>query len=524
MKRSPAVILSAALALAACAAPAYAPPGPVPAGAVGSAPLSRAAAAATITAEDMEARIAFLASDAMRGRDTPSRELEIAAEYLVLQYRMIGALPAGEDGGYWQRWPFPLRRLHVDAAALEFHGGGLTLRPELGRDFFSAGGTTATLSNLGMVWAGHGSDATLAPGTLRDRVAIVALPGAMTRDWRLERTRQLNAAQRSGAAAIVYVLDPAWDADSIARHGASSRAATRTMGGGVGHPQLLLTYASARAIFAAAGLSLDDLWRESAAAGQPVSLPGVTASIGLPLESLDRATAPNVLAMIPGSDPALRDEYVVLSAHLDHVGVGQQVNGDSIYNGADDNASGTAALLEVAEAFARLGVRPRRTVVFLHVSGEEKGLLGSRWYSEHPTLPLERTVANINVDMIGRNSPDSVVVIGKTYSSLGALADRVGAAHPELGLTLSDDLWPDQRFFFRSDHFNFARKEIPALFFFTGVHECYHRPCDRVEEIDADKAARIARMIFHLVHEIADAPGRPEWDPAGLEEVRRMTR
>jgi Zn-dependent M28 family amino/carboxypeptidase len=215
---------------------------------------------------------------------------------------------------------------------------------------------------------------------------------------------------------------------------------------------------------------------------------------------------------------------VILSAHLDHVGVGRPVDGDSIYNGADDNASGTAALLEVAEAFSRLGVLPRRSIVFLHVSGEEKGLLGSRWYSDHPTLPLERTVANVNVDMIGRNSPDSVVVIGKTYSSLGPLAERVGERHPELRLTLSDDLWPEQRFFFRSDHFNFARKEVPALFFFTGVHECYHRPCDQVEGIDPDKAARISRMIFYLVHEIAESGDRPTWDAAGLEEVRRMTR
>jgi Zn-dependent M28 family amino/carboxypeptidase len=242
------------------------------------------------------------------------------------------------------------------------------------------------------------------------------------------------------------------------------------------------------------------------------------------VEALDRATAPNVVALLRGSDPVLRDEYVILSAHLDHVGVGTPVGGDSIYNGADDNASGTAALLAVAEAMAASGVRPRRSVVFLHVSGEEKGLLGSRWYSENPTLPLASTVANVNVDMIGANSPDSVVVIGKTYSTLGPLADRLQVRHPELGLTLSDDLWPEQRFFYRSDHFNFARKEVPAIFFFTGVHACYHRPCDEVARLDTDKAARITRMILYLVHEIADDPERPRWDPAGLEEVRRLTR
>src|SRR5690606_25103748 len=198
--------------------------------------------------------------------------------------------------------------------------------------------------------------------------------------------------------------------------------------------------------------------------------------------------APNVVAVLPGSDPALRDEYVILSAHMDHVGVGPHVNGDSIYNGADDDASGTSGLLEVAEAMVSLPQAPRRSVVFLHVSGEEHGLLGSRWYSDHPTVPLERVVANINVDMIGRNSPDSVVVIGKEYSSLGEVVNGVGADHPELGLVVSDDIWPEERFFFRSDHFNFARKEIPALFFFTGVHEDYHQPSDEVEKLDVDKA------------------------------------
>jgi Zn-dependent M28 family amino/carboxypeptidase len=234
---------------------------------------------------------------------------------------------------------------------------------------------------------------------------------------------------------------------------------------------------------------------------------------------------PNVVAILRGSDPVLRDEYLVLSAHMDHVGVGQPVRGDSIYNGADDDASGTAGILEVAEAMAsRLPARPRRSVIFLHVSGEEKGLLGSRWFSDHPTVPLKQIVADINVDMIGRNSPDTVVVIGKNYSSLGKTANEVQARHPELGLVLSDDPWPEERFFFRSDHFNFARKEIPAVFFFSGVHEDYHRPSDEVEKLNVDKAARIARTIYYTADAVANADGRPQWEPRGLAEVRALTR
>jgi Zn-dependent M28 family amino/carboxypeptidase len=133
-------------------------------------------------------------------------------------------------------------------------------------------------------------------------------------------------------------------------------------------------------------------------------------------------------------------------------------------------------------------------------------------------------VANVNVDMVGRNAPDSIVVIGQEYSSLGPLVRRVAADNPDLGLTVSEDLWPEQRFFFRSDHFSFARKEIPALFFFAGTHEDYHRPSDEVDRVDTDKTARVGRLVFYLTHAIADSEAPPEWDPEGLEAVRELTR
>lgn len=234
--------------------------------------------------------------------------------------------------------------------------------------------------------------------------------------------------------------------------------------------------------------------------------------------------APNVVAIFPGADPVLRDEYVVLSAHMDHVGVGRAVNGDSIYNGADDDASGTSALLEVAEALASMEQPPARSILFLAVSGEEKGLLGSRYFSDNPTVPLESIVANVNMDMIGRNERDTVVVLGKNYSSLGGVVERISAENPRLvGLAAGDDRWPREGFFFRSDHFNFARKEIPAIFFFAGTHEDYHQPSDEVERLDVDKAARVARFIFLTTHAIAADPQRPRWTESGLREVRRMT-
>lgn len=236
--------------------------------------------------------------------------------------------------------------------------------------------------------------------------------------------------------------------------------------------------------------------------------------------SIGGGMAPNVVAVFPGADPALRDEYVVLSAHMDHVGVGAPVKGDSIYNGADDDASGTSALLEVAEAFAALERRPARSIVFLGVSGEEKGLLGSRHFSDNPTLPLENVVANLNIDMIARNDPRSVVAIGRGYSSLGGVLGRVASQNPTVGLTVKDDPWPEERFFFRSDHFNFARKRIPILFFFAGVHGDYHEPSDEVETLDVDKAARVARLVFLTAHAVADGPQRPTWTAEGREAMR----
>jgi Zn-dependent M28 family amino/carboxypeptidase len=230
--------------------------------------------------------------------------------------------------------------------------------------------------------------------------------------------------------------------------------------------------------------------------------------------------APNVVGILEGSDPALRDQYVVFSAHMDHVGTGPaDAQGDTIYNGADDNASGTSSVIEIAEAAAALSVRPRRSMMFVLVSGEEKGLWGSGYFAEHPPVPLDRLVADLNIDMVGRNWPDTIVVIGREHSNMGATLSRVSAAHGELGMTAIDDLWPNEQFFFRSDHYNFARNGVPALFFFNGVHRDYHAPGDSPDKINAEKASRIARLVFYLGMEIANADERPVWNP---ESYRRI--
>jgi len=233
----------------------------------------------------------------------------------------------------------------------------------------------------------------------------------------------------------------------------------------------------------------------------------------------DPTSAPNSVGIVLGTDPTLRNEYIVVSAHMDHVGVNGANVKDSIWNGADDDASGTAGVLALAEAFAQ--APPKRSMIFLTVSGEEHGLWGSDWFSKHPPVPIDNIVANLNLDMIGRNWKDSIVVIGIEHSDLGATVKKVAAAHPELGITTMPDPWPQENFFGRSDHYNFARRGVPALFFFNGTHEDYHQPSDSPDKIDAEKESRIVRLIYHVGLAVANAPARPKWDPESRKKIVR---
>lgn len=231
----------------------------------------------------------------------------------------------------------------------------------------------------------------------------------------------------------------------------------------------------------------------------------------------DPGSAPNTVGILVGTDPVLRDEYIVLSAHMDHVGVNGATQKDSIWNGADDDASGTAGVLALAEAFAK--APPRRSMIFLTVSGEEQGLWGSAWFTGNPPVPISKIVANLNLDMIGRNWKDSIVVIGQEHSDLGATLAKVNAAYPDLGVTAMRDPWPQESFFTRSDHYNFARRGVPALFFFNGVHDDYHQPSDSPDKIDAEKEARIVRLIYHVSLAVANSPTRPKWNPESYKKI-----
>lgn len=218
----------------------------------------------------------------------------------------------------------------------------------------------------------------------------------------------------------------------------------------------------------------------------------------------DTVAAPNVIGVLPGSDLTRSGEYVVLVAHLDHLGVGEPgEDGDSIYNGADDNATGVAALVEIAHAFAALPDRPARPVAFLAVSGRERGVGGSSWYLEHPTLDLSRAVAVLNIDMIGRNDPESVAVLDQDAPELGALIADVARETPALRLTVVRDPPGDSMPPAPTDHAPFAAAGIPAATVSTGLHEDAHRPSDEARRVDADKATRVARLVFLTAHALA---------------------
>ncbi|MHC4709303.1 MAG: M28 family peptidase [Planctomycetota bacterium] len=228
-----------------------------------------------------------------------------------------------------------------------------------------------------------------------------------------------------------------------------------------------------------------------------------------PVGAAPEIDAPNVIGWVEGSDPALRGQYVVFSAHMDHVGIGAPINGDSVFNGADDNASGTAAVLELAEAFALLDPKPRRSLMFMTFSGEEGGLIGSLWYTDHPTIPLASTVANINLDMIGRNWTDAIAAISSS-SYLVQMAEGVEEDHPELGLRVIEDPWPQRDLIMRSDQYSFVRYGIPGALFTSGLHADYHQRSDEADKIDLEKTARVTRLMFYLGLRLANADEVPD--------------
>jgi Peptidase family M28 len=242
------------------------------------------------------------------------------------------------------------------------------------------------------------------------------------------------------------------------------------------------------------------------------------ATLNLRQQVVGTTMVPNTIGILEGSDPRLKNEYVVYSAHMDHIGItGSEP--DSINNGADDDGSGTVGVLELAEAYTQRNARPKRSMIFMTVSGEEKGLWGSNYFTEHPTVPIKDIVADLNIDMIGRNWKDTIVAIGMQHSDLGSTLERVGQSHPDLRMKPIDDIWPQEGLYFRSDHYNFAKKGVPILFFTSGLHDDYHKVTDSPDKIDGEKESRILKLLFFLGQDVANSPNRPQWKPESYKEI-----
>ncbi len=511
--------------------------------------------------------IKVLASDEFEGRAPGTKAEELTVAYLVDQFKALGLAPGNTDRTYIQKVPLvgitpksvkPLtfrkgpRRLTLrdkhdvvawtkrvtDRVAVEnsevvFVGYGV-VAPEFDWDDYKgldvAGKTLVMLVNDPPV------PDPVNPGELDPKVFGGK---AMTYYGRWTYKYEIGAEKRAAAVLIVHETGPAGYPFSVVQGMGGERFDLVTPDKNMGRAAIegWITLDRARDLFRMAGLDFDQAKRAAARRDfKPISL-GATASMAI-ANTLRTIDSRNVVAKLEGSDPARRDEYVILTSHWDHLGVGDPVDGDSIYNGAQDNASGTAALLEIARGFTKVQPPPKRTIVFLAVTAEEQGLLGSEYYARMPIYPLEKTLAVVNMDamnLFGRTK--DVVVIGLGASDLDDYAREVAA---EQGRVIKPDPEPEKGFYYRSDHFPFARAGVPALDAGSGIEyvgkpedygrkireeytaKHYHAPSDEVRP-DWDLSGTVEEAEFYLrvAYKVAQAERFPEWKPGNEFRAKR---
>ena len=479
-------------------------------------PLVRAAE--TITAADVIRRISLIAADSMMGRDTPSRGLELTAEHVAAEFRRAGLRPAGDRGSYLQR--FGITRWVVDTArsSVELSAGRTQAAARLGTDARYVLGRIPDGPVRGPVLlvAASAEPDSLTDLEAKDRIVLVVADFSKPVPAALNQQILRLAAAGPQAVLVLSNRDSATFTQRLHTAGQPQLTRDSERTSGLGPPVIEIHERALRPVLASAGI--DPVRLRQLGRPERRLLPALAIEVRLARKVITQARVPNVVGILEGADSSLRHEYLVYSAHIDHIGItsGQP---DSINNGADDNASGVAGLLELVEAFAQPGIRPRRSILFLAPSAEEDGLVGSAHFTDHPTVPLANVVANLNMDLIGRNWRDSVIAVGLEQSDLGQTLQRVTEAHPDLHMTPIADRWPEERIFYRSDHYNFARKGVPILFFTSGTHPDYHRPSDESGRIDAEKEARLLRLIFHVGAAVASAEERPRWTAGSYRQI-----
>lgn len=500
----------------------------------------------TIAAAQLRDYLTFIASDEMEGRDTPSRGLDTTAKFLAMSLSRWGFKPAGDDGTFFQRIELRRDRSDQGQTKVEYNGRALTN----GVDFLPGGGSGNVSGSL--VFAGNGwfikskeVDAYKGIDPAGKIAVIFGSPNSRPRgisgvDLGKQGEDYMNAndyARQKGVVGLIYVPDfqflANWQRSRqlIVERG-STVVAKFVPAASPRLPSIVVSPEIANALFAGENQSATNIFNASYGTTVPIPFAmrdqkKITMSLA---NNSETVPTQNVVAVWEGSDPLLKSEYVALGAHYDHVGYGCLPAGnDTLCNGADDDGSGTTALLGMAEALSKSPTRPKRSVLFVWHCGEEKGLWGSRYFTEFPTVPLDHIVAQINIDMIGRSKkegdtnarnaeltgPDAVYLIGSTMMSteLGELVNAVNKSYLNLTFdTKYDDPRDPNRFFYRSDHYNYARKGIPIIFFFDGVHEDYHRPGDTADKIDYQKMEKITRTIYMTAWEIANRPARLKVD------------
>jgi len=472
-----------------------------------------------------------IAADSFRGRETGTPDADRAAAWLARRLAALGVEPGG-DSGYFHRVPMKRTQLTADSLLVTTAAGRTAW--QLGRDFavLTALGPGAPLpkleANAEVVFVGYGLvDASIGRDDykgldVRGKVVViggVVPPGVdSAKKKALEGAdalfSRLGAAIGRGPAAVVLLLP-----DSLYRMASAQFSTTQV--------ELAKSAAAAGGARVLPMVAVARLVPDSPLVPRGWPATDGATLVGTRLTAAVRVAATtfngyNVVGIVRGSDPALRTTYVAYGAHYDHVGIQSVAGGDSIANGADDDGSGTVALLAIARAFQQ-GPRPRRSLLFVWHVGEEKGLFGSEVFTENPTVPIDSIVAQLNADMIGRNGADSLYIVGPgaapngQSSVLGAVVDSVNAAErrPFAFNREWDTTTHPERIYYRSDHFNYARKGIPIVFFTTGLHGEYHQVSDEAGLIDYDKLSRISGLMYRAGMALGDRATRPR--PSGVQ-------
>ncbi len=491
----------------------------------------------TISVEDARLHLAFLASDKMKGRNTPSPELTAAGEYISGEFTKIGLEPV--RGSYYQ--PFYLHR--IDLGPLERNRlayvapGGDTTKLALNTDFVPYSESGSGTVGSGVVFAGYGiTDSAAAYDDyagidargkilliLQGRPRLAAYEGPANVQKALAAQRfaaKIERAVSKGAAGLLVVNDFFHGRLLTVRgypwarlNPIFSRVPPPTTMPDPWDNRIPVVSVGENAVRLLFGgkESLRSILRRIDSLQIPQSRP-LAGEMALACDmQITPVEIRNVVGLLPGTDPALAKEIVVIGGHYDHVGIRKAPEGqDSVFNGADDNASGTTGVIEVARAFMANDARPRRSILFMAFAGEEKGLLGSRAYVRDPLFPIADHAAMFNLDMIGRNNPDSLSIAGGTRCP--ALMRINEEENREIGFTLAYNI---ERFFFRSDQASFAQEKVPVIFYFTGEHEDYHKVSDETQKIDFEKLVRVARLCFRTAWRVANLDGRlPVVSPA----------